>query len=86
METAKPYRPIDCGFHDRLLHYATLKQEVELVIMENGEKIQFEGVIEDVYTQSGAEFARMSDGRVVRLDQIISVQEEDQLSDGFCRL
>ncbi len=86
IDSSTPYRPIDCGFHDRLLHHATRRDTLELVIDEGGIQTKISTVIEDVYTQSGAEFARLADGRILRLDQILGLGGDEPLRDGFCRM
>lgn len=69
------YTPIPCAFHDRLLHFATLREAVRIVYVPEGgsEEAVVEGVIVDVYTQEGAEFLRLHDGLRIRLDQLVRV-------------
>ena len=68
-----PYIPVDCIFHDRLLHWATRKEMVEALVAENGVEHAVSGIIEDVWTESGAEFLRFAGGPTFRLDLILSV-------------
>ena len=69
-----PYHPISCDVHDQLLALATLRREVELVVLRSsGSGDAVRGVIEDVYTRSGAEYLRMRDGTTLRLDQIRAI-------------
>lgn len=67
------YHPVDCGFHDILLHHATLRRPVEVVWDEKGRKLASNAVIVDVYTHDGREFMRLDSGVVIRLDRLISV-------------
>jgi transcriptional antiterminator Rof (Rho-off) len=70
----QPYIPIDCARHDELLALATLRRpctlEVELV---DSTPANLAGVIEDVYTEAGAEYMRLRGGPTVRLDRIHSL-------------
>jgi hypothetical protein len=71
----QPYSPIPCAFHDRLLHFATLRQAVRIVYLPEGnsEEAVAEGIIEDVYTQASAEYLRLHDDLTIRLDQLVQV-------------
>ncbi len=65
------YKPISCDAHDELLARATLKRECELVYEnEQGKTESVRGVIEDVYTEEGAEYLRTKSGLTLRLDQL----------------
>jgi Rho-binding antiterminator len=70
-----PYTPIPCNFHDRLLHFATLRQAVRIIYLPEGnpEEAIAEGIIEDVYTQASAEYLRLHNGLTIRLDQLVQV-------------
>lgn len=69
----RSYIPVDCNFHDRLLHWATKKERVVAVVLDEGIEAESRGIIEDVWTESGAEFLRFDNGRTIRLDSIVSV-------------
>lgn len=65
------YRPINCGFHEWLLHFATKAQPVDLeLVSEKGELITRNAVIKDVFTQEGAEFVLLDNEEIFRLDYI----------------
>jgi Rho-binding antiterminator len=67
----QPYIPIDCSRHDELLALATLRRPCALqAAFPDGGTVDLAGVIEDVYTETGAEYLRLRDGPTVRLDQI----------------
>ena len=67
----RPYQPISCTGHDQLLALATLRQEYEITVgAKDGNTAKILGIIEDVYTRDGAEFLRLRDGSVFRLDRI----------------
>ena len=65
------YSPIACGFHDRLLHFATLKAPVRLQLQAHETR---DGIIQDVFTKEGAEYLTLSDGELIRLDLILGVE------------
>lgn len=70
----RPYVPISCQEHDRLLALATLGQECEIEFgTEEGDVHTIRGVIEDVYTRNAAEYLRLRGGRILRLDQLQSL-------------
>lgn len=70
------YEPVSCDFHDQLEAAAVEKNDVELVFDEQGVRQRERGVVEDVFTREGAEFARLRNGdgaRDVRLDHIVEL-------------
>ncbi len=69
-----PYRPIDCGLHDRLLAAATLRRRVALRFRgPDGAPVDAHDRIVDVFTRGGAEYLRTEDGAEVRLDRLVEV-------------
>ena len=69
-----PYRPIDCGAHDRLLALATRGIPCSLDIEPAGGRVsRVRGVIVDVYSSAGAEYLRLADGRRFRLDHLRAI-------------
>lgn len=76
-----PYRPIDCGVHDRLLALATRGQLCDLDVAAPGFGAhRIHGVIVNVYSEAGAEFLRLADGRQFRLDTIRAIDGKPVLS------
>lgn len=73
------YTPISCDFHSLFEHYATLKEEVELVLHNRQTRT---GTITDIYTKKGEEFIVMDQSEHIRLDQIKSINGSK--SDGAC--
>jgi Rho-binding antiterminator len=68
------YVPISCAVHDQLLALATLRQECALTIgSRDGRAESVRGIIVDVYSRSRAEYLELSDGRRIRLDEIIAL-------------
>jgi hypothetical protein len=80
----QPYIPIPCAIHDRLLHFATLRQVVRIAYLPEGQAdaAVTQGIIVDVFTQGGAEYLTLHDGLRIRLDQLIQVGESG-LDDGM---
>jgi transcriptional antiterminator Rof (Rho-off) len=72
----KPYIPISCSFHDILLDRSTRKKEVRIVYLEGEEKLEQIGIIEDVFTKNKVEYLQVRNGPIIRLDALISVDEE----------
>lgn len=68
------YIPVDCDFHDELEALATLRQTCRIVYRHASDEIvEIEGRIVDVYAANKADFLKMNDGTVIRLDKVISV-------------
>lgn len=79
----KTYKPINCEFHDKLLDKATLKKACEITYnATEGQKTTID-IIVDVYTKNKAEYMQLSQGLIIRLDHIISV-DGDVLPDSNC--
>ena len=66
-----PYEPIDCGLYDRYELWA-MRKAVLRVLTADG--VAFEGSITALNTLPEGEFATFSDGRVLRLDALKSVE------------
>ena len=73
-----PYKPINCDFHELLLAKATLREECEITYFKNNESTTEISTITDVYTSKGEEFMVLKSGTVVRLDYIVSVNNNNQ--------
>lgn len=73
----KPYHPIDCGFHDVLLHLATRRIYSRIhYITPIGEWLYTDALIKDVFTRNKEEFAELATGEQIRLDRIVQVNEQ----------
>ena len=71
------YRLINCEFHDRLEAWSTLRQPCQIVYQNAvGELVTVGDRIVDVYAANREEFLKLSDGTVIRLDKLISVNDE----------
>lgn len=73
------YKPVDCGFYDRLEAAAVLRKTVEIEFLKDDSSVTSEAVIKDLRAVNGAEFLILTDGTEIRLDRIVSV---DGISSG----
>ena len=70
------YIPVSCDFHDELEAIATLRQTCRIVYHnETSTTSEIEGRIVDVYAANHADYVKLESGTVIRLDQIISVND-----------
>ncbi len=68
------YILISCDFHDRLEAWATLRQTCHILYRDVAhELIEVKGLIVDVYAADKADFLKLDNGTVIRLDKILSV-------------
>lgn len=75
----KSYKPVSCDFHDELTSRATLGRRAEVVYRDDkGEEVAVIDYIDDVYTEGDAEFTRLRDGTVIRLDKVVRVDDETE--------
>ncbi|MEZ4415295.1 MAG: hypothetical protein R3E10_06040 [Gemmatimonadota bacterium] len=71
--TELPYRPIDCGVHDRLEDVAVRGVVCRIRFdVPDGASETVDAAIRDLRTEDGAEYAVLSTGQHVRLDYIRS--------------
>ncbi len=70
---SRPYVPINCEFHDVLETVAVQRRSVPMVIEEDGGEHVLLARIVDITAHDGVETMRLDDGRIVRLDAIVSV-------------
>lgn len=71
------YCLVDCGFHDQLEAYATLRQICQISHRTvTGEIVEVQAQIVDVYTADKAEFLKLKDGTEIRLDRLLSVNSK----------
>lgn len=68
------YRLVACSFHDELEALATLRQRCQISYRDSENKIQtIDSLIVDVYSANRADFIKLQDNTVIRLDRLISV-------------
>ncbi len=69
-----PYQLVACSFHDELEALATLRKECQIVYRDAENQVQtVTSKIVDVYAADRADFIKLQDGTVIRLDFLISV-------------
>ena len=69
-----PYQLVACTFHDELEALAILRQVSQVVYRDPQDNIQtVNSKIIDVYAANRADFIKLQDGTVIRLDHLVSV-------------
>ncbi len=76
------YHPIDCNYYDELVLLAMRKQRCEVVYRdETGAQITEQAIILDVFTKEKAEYIKLSNEKIIRLDNLIAADgKENKLS------
>lgn len=70
------YHPISCEFHDLLEALATRRTSSRIRFLDaNGNVAQRSAAITDVFARSGAEYLSLSTGEILRLDQLVAVND-----------
>lgn len=65
------YTPVSCELYDRLEATATLKKECHLTYLnKNNQLNEVLGQIVDVYAADGADWCKLDDDTIIRLDKI----------------
>ena len=77
MTDASDYQPVACGLYDDLGLRMTRGTLCRLVVEGDDGPETLETTIDDLYTQGDAEYVRLEDGRTVRLDRIVEVDDVD---------
>ncbi len=70
----KEYKPIACGLYDELELRAIRKQRVKLIFQNDkkGNEV-IECIISDLFSKDKIEFLKTSDGKIIRLDDILEL-------------
>jgi transcriptional antiterminator Rof (Rho-off) len=75
MSDSNNYQPVACGFYDELgLRMMRGASSRLLVETDDGPDV-IETHIEDLYTEGGAEYVRLENGRTIRLDRVLEVDD-----------
>ncbi len=70
------YRLVACSFHDELEALATLHQSCQIMYRNSeGHQQSVLSTIVDVYAAAGADYIKLQDGTVIRIDHLISVND-----------
>ena len=72
-EKQNTYQSIGCSYYDQLEAYATQRTHCSIQIEENGNERTADGIIVDLFARDGAEYLKLDNGTMVRLDHIVSV-------------
>ena len=78
LKKVETYKPISCSFYDIIEASATLKKLVQIRYfnIDEEEVLECNANIVDVYTEGKEEFVALSNGTIIRLDHIISIDSE----------
>lgn len=76
------YHPIDCNYYDELVLLVMRKKLCEVVYRNDiDEEVTETTMIVDVFTKEKAEYIKLSNDRLIRLDYLISADgKENKLS------
>jgi len=70
----KKYKPIACGLYDELELRALRKQIVNILFLnDKNENELIECVIADLFSKDRTEYLKTGNGRIIRLDNIIEM-------------
>ena len=68
------YKPVDCALQDKLEAIATLHRTANITYQgETDGNKTVESEIVDIYADSGADYCKLKDGTVIRLDKIEAI-------------
>ncbi|MGA7953753.1 MAG: hypothetical protein WCA07_09565 [Gloeobacterales cyanobacterium] len=68
------YVLVSCDFHDHLEEWSTLRQTCQITYRDaNNDLIEVQGLIVDIYAADKADFLKLNNGTIIRLDKIVSV-------------
>ena len=71
------YTPVSCDFHDELEAIATLRQTCRIVYRTDATATaEIEGRIVDVYAANHADYVKLEDGTIIRLDRVVSLNDK----------
>lgn len=76
MRKSQEYAPISCSYYDHLEAFASLGKKVEIKYLnERGIETFLESKIVDFQIIQKAEYFVLADGKMIRLDMLISVDQ-----------
>lgn len=68
------YKPVDCALQDKLEAIATLHRTADITYQTDlGETASAESKIVDIYADSGADYCKLENGTVIRLDRLQAI-------------
>jgi transcriptional antiterminator Rof (Rho-off) len=71
------YQPVACSVYDDLGLRLMRGTASRLVVEGDDGPETLETTIDDLYTQGDAEYLRLENGRIVRLDRVVEVDDAD---------
>lgn len=75
--SASSYQPVSCRLYDELGLWMMRGTTCRLVVEKDGERVEWTGQIDELYTEGDAEYLRLTDGPIIRLDRILTKSEVD---------
>jgi Rho-binding antiterminator len=70
------YHPISCDFHDLLEALATAREPARVRFRDGDGALQHRSAaITDVFSRDGAEYLVIGTGEILRLDQLVAVDD-----------
>ncbi|MGB3767708.1 MAG: hypothetical protein WA947_14225 [Phormidesmis sp.] len=72
------YKPVDCALQDKLEAIATLHRTANITYQGEADgstdtESEVESEIVDIYADSGADYCKLKDGTIIRLDKIKAI-------------
>lgn len=68
------YTLVSCDFHDELEALATLQKPCHIEYRDqDGKAIAADDVIVDIYSENKADYLKLKNGTIIRMDQLIKV-------------
>ncbi len=83
----KKYQPINCNYYDEIVLIIMRKRKCWIHFYnEEGQEEKIEKLILDVYAREQIEYLKLEDGREIRLDRIIALDEKKRPLDDACEI
>jgi Rho-binding antiterminator len=72
------YVIVSCDFQDHLEEWSTLRQKCQITYRDaDNKQVEIQGLIVDIYSADKADFLKLDNGTVIRLDKIVSVNGKE---------
>ena len=81
------YQPINCNYYDEIV-LVIMRRKKCLIHFYNEEKIEekLKALIIDVYARDKVEYMKLEDGKEIRLDQLIALDDKKRPLDDTCEI
>lgn len=81
------YQPINCNYYDEIVLIIMRKKKCLIHFYnEKAKEEKLNGLIIDVYAREKVEYMKLEDGKEIRLDQIIALDDKKRPLDGACEI